>query len=70
MRIKSEHLDTFISCPATGKIINTLFLDKELYQYYYNNGYEYLFILNSDNKAEIEIKPELYNEMTSKSKKN
>lgn len=56
MKIKSNYLDTFISCPATGKIINTTFLDKDLYTYYYNNGYDYIFDrnTNADYKSEIE----------------
>jgi len=77
MKIKPEHLDTFISCPFTGKMVNTTFIDPEMYPYYYNTSYKHLFQEEIDYyKSEIEIEPDLFDDddtvepITSKNKKN
>ena len=78
MKIKPEHLDTFVSCPFTGKMVNTTFIDPIMYPYYYNTAYKHLFEEETikDYKSEIEIEPDLFDNddtiepITSKNKKN
>ena len=53
MKIKEEYLDTYISCPLTGKIIWPRELDPNLYGYYYSHGHSIIF--------ELEIKKEKEN---------
>lgn len=43
LQLKQEFLDTRMTCPFTGKIIDLAFLEKEMYQHYYNIGHHYLF---------------------------
>lgn len=43
LKIKPEYIDIFIQCPYTKKVVNTLFLEKELYIAYYNKGYSHIF---------------------------
>ena len=43
LRIKKNWQGVNISCPLTGKIVNTFFLDEGLYVYYYYNGYKHIF---------------------------
>lgn len=40
---KEEYLDIVICCPATKKEIQVRFINKELYKYYYDNGYNFIF---------------------------
>ena len=44
LRIKLEHLDKTVSCPATGKDTYLRTLDPRMYGYYYGKGYEWLFV--------------------------
>lgn len=43
LKIKKEYIDIFIQCPFTKKVINTLFLEKELYIHFYHKGYAHIF---------------------------
>lgn len=61
-------MDMDMSCPFTGKLIYTTFLDKNMYPFYVDKGYGYMFeeetddnidnSINNDNKTENEIQPE------------
>lgn len=63
MKIKEEFLEHFITNPFTNKMVSTTLLDPELYEHFYNAGYDWLFDLelNTDKKIienykiEIEI---------------
>jgi hypothetical protein len=50
IKIKDEYLDVKISCPATRKDIICRFIPSELYSFYKNKGYDFIF-------EEIVIKP-------------
>lgn len=41
LRLREEYIGCKISQPNTGKIIS---LDQTEYEYYYNNGYQHLFV--------------------------
>jgi phosphoketolase len=43
MKIKQEHIDTYVSSPLNGKTVWLRELDPELYNYFKGNGYEYIF---------------------------
>jgi hypothetical protein len=43
IKIKNEFLDTRIYCPGTRKEVYVRFIDKSLYQFYYNSGYSFIF---------------------------
>ena len=43
LRLKKEYVDTWMTCPFTGKVINLTFLEQEMYKWYYQKGYSYLF---------------------------
>jgi hypothetical protein len=43
LRIKPEYVDVFITCPFTHRVVNTLFLDENLYIPYFHKGYDYMF---------------------------
>ena len=43
MKIKLEHLDLYVSHPATGKTIWLRELSVEEYSYFYGHGYEWIF---------------------------
>jgi hypothetical protein len=54
LKIKYECLDMRISCPLTKKEVYVRFVDPELYNIYYNRGYDFIF------EEEIEIiEPEI-----------
>jgi len=59
MKLKQEFIDILITCPFTGKVINTLFIETELYPHYFNCGLEHFFEKEikpiSDCKTEIEL---------------
>ena len=41
--IKNEYLDTKICCPATRKEIFVRFIPVEMYDFYFNRGYDFIF---------------------------
>lgn len=43
LKIKEEYLDINIFDPLTRKEIFVRFIPTELYDYYYNNGYDFMF---------------------------
>jgi hypothetical protein len=43
LRLKQEYMNTTICCPATRQHIVCRFIDINLYEYYFNNGYSLIF---------------------------
>lgn len=43
MKFKAQYVDCIIKCPFTNKMVNTFFVDPELYKYYINRGFGYMF---------------------------
>jgi hypothetical protein len=43
MKLKEQYLDTKICCPLTHQHIFCRFIDKNIYSYYYDKGYSFLF---------------------------
>ena len=50
LKLKTEFVDTYMSCPFTGKIINLTFLEEEMYIHYYYKGHSNLFEVVEDGK--------------------
>lgn len=48
LKLKKEYVDTYMSCPFTGKVINLTFLEREMYIHYYYKGYKNLFIVEGE----------------------
>ena len=44
LTLKKEFVDTYMTCPFTGRIVCLTFLEQEMYIHYYNKGHQYLFI--------------------------
>lgn len=42
-KIKAEHLNTIVSVPKTSRAIQARFIDKDDYDYFYSNGFDFLF---------------------------
>ena len=43
MMLKKEYLDLNMTCPFTGKFINTTLLDPDMYPFWINKGFGYMF---------------------------
>jgi len=43
LKIKEEYLDLVIYDVPTRSTLIARFIDKELYDYFYNRGYDYIF---------------------------
>jgi hypothetical protein len=43
LKIKNEWIDAGIYCPIRKVEIKVRMIEKELYHYYYKNGYDFLF---------------------------
>lgn len=43
LKIKNEWINSGIYCPIRKNEIKVRFMEKELYEYYFNNGYSFLF---------------------------
>jgi hypothetical protein len=41
--LKKEYLDLNMTCPFTGKFINTTLLDPDMYPFWINKGFGYMF---------------------------
>lgn len=51
LKIKDEYLDIMILDPLTRRNLHTWFIDPDLYEYYYHNGYDIIFdIIEEENK--------------------
>lgn len=53
MKLKQEYLDLTMTCPFTGKMINTTLLDPALYPFWINAGFDHMF---EEEKVETTIK--------------
>jgi len=51
--LKEEYLDINIYDPLTRKEISVRFIPTELYDYYYNHGYELLFEIEEEVKEPV-----------------
>ncbi len=51
--LKEEYLDINIFDPLTKKEISVRFIPTELYDYYYNHGYELLFEIEEEVKEPV-----------------
>ena len=49
MIIKEQYLDNNIQCIFTNKVIMVRFIPYELYGYYFNSGYSFLFEEENEN---------------------
>jgi len=62
MILKEQYVGLDMSCPFTGKIINTMFLNPNMYPHWIKRGFGYMFEeeatpeqLHDDYKSEIEL---------------
>lgn len=51
MRLKSEYVEKIMSCPFTGKMINTTLLNPNMYHHWISKGYGYMFEAEPDLEA-------------------
>lgn len=55
-KIKVEHLDTIVSVPRTTRPIQARFIDENDYDYFYSNGFDFLFETEEKPKKVKEFK--------------
>jgi hypothetical protein len=59
IKIKNEYLDSKIYCPATRREVYVRFIEKDMYNYYYNNGYKIIFEVEAQVDENLVVKDKL-----------
>lgn len=54
MTLRSEYTDMIMSCPFTGKMINTTLINPNMYPHWISKGFGYMFV-DEDRKSELEL---------------
>lgn len=53
LKLKNEWLNSGIYCPLRKVEIKVLLMEKELYKYYFDNGYSFLFEIELPTKQTV-----------------